>query len=115
LSSASLIQLGMSLRDGFGTIIFRMVIDMNENLLQIISQLQAFLAGTLEVRFGYARLNRPDKGVVQCYLLATCGYSRAQLTQLLARVLDGQRAAQTLSRPGPCVCAALYPRPSPLC
>lgn len=41
-------------------------------------------------RFGYARLNRPDKGVVLRYLLATCGYSRAQLTRLLARVLEGQ-------------------------
>ena len=87
-----------------------MVIDMDETRLQTISQLQAFLAGTLEVRFsvpdsddaryahivsvaqrlGYARLNRPDKGVVLRYLLATCGYSRAQLTRLLARVLDGQ-------------------------
>ncbi|WP_232834541.1 hypothetical protein [Rhodoferax ferrireducens] len=83
---------------------------MDETRLQTISQLQAFLAGTLEVRFcvpdsddaryayivsvaqrfGYARLNRPDKGVVLRYLLATCGYSRAQLTRLLARVLDGQ-------------------------
>ena len=100
----------MSLSGGFGSIIFRMVIDMDETRLQTISQLQAFLAGTLEVRFGvpdsddaryahivsvtqrfgYARLNRPDKGVVLRYLLATCGYSRAQLTRLLARVLDGQ-------------------------
>ena len=100
----------MSLSGGFGSIIFRMVIDMDETRLQTISQLQAFLAGTLEVRFcvpdnddaryayivsvaqrfGYARLNRPDKGVVLRYLLATCGYSRAQLTRLLARVLEGQ-------------------------
>lgn len=100
----------MSLSGGFGSIIFRMVIDMDETRLQTISQLQAFLGGTLEVRFcvpdnddaryayivsvaqrfGYARLNRPDKGVVLRYLLATCGYSRAQLTRLLARVLDGQ-------------------------
>jgi hypothetical protein len=35
-------------------------------------------------------LNRPDKGVVLRYLIATCGYGRAQLTRLLARVLDGQ-------------------------
>jgi len=87
-----------------------MVIDMDEARLQTISQLQAFLAGTVEVRFcvpdsdearyahivsvaqrfGYARLNRPDKGVVLRYLGATCAYSRAQLTRLLARVLDGQ-------------------------
>ena len=100
----------MSLSDGSGSIVFHMVIDMDETRLQTISQLQAFLAGTLEVRFcvpdnddaryahivavalrfGYARLNRPDKGVVLRYLIATSGYSRAQLNRLLARVLDGQ-------------------------
>lgn len=39
-------------------------------------------------RFGYVRLNRPDKGVVR-YLIATCGYCRAQLSRLLANILDG--------------------------
>src|SRR5450756_1773019 len=83
---------------------------MDETRLQTISQLQAFLTGTVEVRFGvpdndegryahivsvaqrfgYSRLNRPDKGVVLRYLVATGGYSRAQLTRLLARVLEGQ-------------------------
>lgn len=43
--------------------------------------------------FGYARLNRPDKGVVLRYLGTTCGYSRAQL---LAKV---DRAHGTLSGP----------------
>lgn len=100
----------MSLNCGLGSIISHMVIDMDETRLQTISQLQAFLAATVEVsfrvpdtdearyaqivsvaqRFGYARLNRPDKGVVLRYLIATCGYGRAQLTRLLARVLDGQ-------------------------
>lgn len=100
----------MSLNCGLGSIISHMVIDMDETRLQTISQLQAFLAGTAEVqfrvpdtdearyahivsvaqRFGYGRLNRPDKGVVLRYLIATCGYGRAQLTRLLARVLDGQ-------------------------
>jgi transposase InsO family protein len=100
----------MSLKCGFGSIISHMVIDMDETRLQTISQLQAFLAGTSEVRFrvpdndesryahivsvaqrfGYAHLNRPDKGVVLRYLMATCGYARAQLTRLPARVLDGQ-------------------------
>src|SRR5659263_8328 len=80
----------MSLNCGFGSIISHMVIDMDETRLQTISQLQAFLAGTVEVRFGvpdndearyahivsvaqrfgYARLNRPDKGVVLRYLIA---------------------------------------------
>ncbi|MDO8778414.1 MAG: hypothetical protein Q7K57_58795 [Burkholderiaceae bacterium] len=83
---------------------------MDETRLQAIAQLSAFLAGTLEVRFtvpdsddrryahivsiaqrfGYVRLNRPDKGVVLRYLQRTSGYSRAQLTRLLARVVDGQ-------------------------
>ena len=94
----------MSLSGGCGSIIFHTVIDMDETRLQTIPQLHAVLAGTLELRFcvpdsdearyahivsvaqrfGYARLNRPDKGVVLRYLLATCGYSRAQLTRLLA-------------------------------
>lgn len=72
----------MSLNGGFGSIIFHMVIDMDQTRLQTISQLSPFLAGTLEVqftvpdtddrryadivavaqRFGYAQLNRPDKG-----------------------------------------------------
>ena len=114
----------MSLSGGFGSIIFRMVIDMDETRLQTISQLQAFLAGTLEVRFsvpdsddaryahivsvaqrlGYARLNRPDKGVVLRCLLATCGDSRARLTRLLARVLDGQSLHKRYRAPAPAVC-----------
>ena len=100
----------MNLRVWFGSIIFQMAIDMDETRLQTISQRQGFLAGTLAVRFfvldsddaryahivcvaqrfGYARLNRCDKGVVPRYLLRTSGYSRAQLTWLLARVLEGQ-------------------------
>lgn len=100
----------MSLNCGVGSIISHMVIDMDETRLQTISQLQAFLGATAEVRFrvpdtdearyahivsvaqrfGYGRLNRPDKGVVLRYLIATCGYGRAQLTRLLARVVDGQ-------------------------
>ena len=100
----------MSLNGRLGSIISHMVIDMDETRLQTISQLQAFLAGTMEVRFcvpdtdqaryahivsvaqrfGYSRLNRPDKGVVLRYLIATSGYGRAQLTRLMARVLDGQ-------------------------
>ena len=86
---------------------FLMVIDMDETRLKTVLQLQAFLAGTLEVtftipesddqrythivcvvrRFGYTRLKRPDKSVVLRYLQRTSGYSRAQITRLLARVL----------------------------
>ncbi|MCW5259254.1 transposase [Verminephrobacter eiseniae] len=99
----------MSLGGRLGSIIFRIVIDMDESRLQTISQLRAFLAGTLEVRFcvpdnddaryahivavavrlDYAKLKRPDKGVVLRYLQRTSGYSRAQLTRLLMRVVHG--------------------------
>ncbi|TSE22087.1 Integrase core domain protein [Tepidimonas sediminis] len=86
-----------------------MVIDMNDSALGTIAQLRAFLEGTLSVsfapladddaryahiacvvrRFNYARLSKPDKGVVRRYLARTSGYSRPQLSRLLARVLDG--------------------------
>jgi transposase InsO family protein len=109
----------MSLNGGFGSIIFHMVIDMDETRLQTISQLSAFLAGTLEVHFtvpdsddrryahivsvaqrlGYARLNRPDKGVVLRYLQRTSGYSRAQVTRLLCRVIDGQALGKRYRAP----------------
>ncbi|MFD2109305.1 integrase [Ottowia pentelensis] len=104
----------MSLNGRSGSIIFQMVIDMDESRLGSIAQLQAFLEGTLEVSFsafaddqeryahiasvvrrlGYTRLSRPDKGIVLRYLARTSGYSRAQLTRLLARVLEGQPLAK---------------------
>ena len=109
----------MSLSGWFGSIIFHMVIDMDETRLQTISQLSAFLSGTLEIhfcvpasdderythiaavarRFGYARLKRPDKGVVLRYLERTSGYSRAQLSRLLGRVLDGQPLGKRYQTP----------------
>lgn len=99
----------MSLKRLPGSIIFHMVIDMNDSALGTIAQLRAFLEGALNVcftpfaddqaryahiagvvrRFGYDRLSKPDKGVVLRYLALTSGYSRAQLTRLLARVLEG--------------------------
>jgi hypothetical protein len=77
----------MSVNAGFGSIISHMVIDMDGSRPQTISQLSAFLAGTLEVqfsvpdtddkryahivsvvrRFGYGKLKRLDKGVVLRY------------------------------------------------
>lgn len=55
-----------------------------------LSILRAYISvGLAQGLAGYARLNRPYKGVVLRYLLATCGYSRAQLTRLLTRVLNG--------------------------
>ena len=91
MSTRSLIQRRMSLNCRLGPIISHMVIGMDETRQQTISQLQSFLADTAEVqfrvpgtdeascahivsvarRFRYARLSRPDKGVVLRYLIAT--------------------------------------------
>jgi hypothetical protein len=81
-----------------------MVIDMKDEQLRTLAQLQAFVDGTVAVdfavtgeerygfiartirRFGYARLKRPDKGVVLRFLGRVSGYSRQQLTRLVQRV-----------------------------
>jgi transposase InsO family protein len=80
-----------------------MVIDMNDEQLDTLAQLQAFLDGTAAVdfavaaderydfiartvqRFGYRRLKRADKGVVLRFLERVSGYSRQQLTRLVKR------------------------------
>ena len=91
-----------------GSIIGGMVIDMNEKKLVALEQLRQFLAGTTEVefqscgqdeeryrhiegilkRFGYRKLGRADKGLVLRYLERTTGYSRQQLTRLVAQYLS---------------------------
>lgn len=96
-----------------------MVIDMNESRLTTVEQLRAFLAGTLEVqfqplnddqqryalissvlsRFGYQALGRADKGVVLRYLERTTGYSRQQLTRLVARCRGGAPLAKRYKPP----------------
>jgi hypothetical protein len=81
-----------------------MVIDMKDEQLRTLAQLQGFVDGTVAVdfavtgeerygfiartirRFGYARLKRPDKGVVLRFLERVSGYSRQQLTRLVQRV-----------------------------
>jgi len=88
-----------------------MVIDMNEAQIRTLDQVRRFLDGTLGVqftplgddaaryrhiaevlqRFGYRRLKRRERGWVLRYLRATCGYSRAQLTRLVARAVQGRR------------------------
>ena len=50
-----------------------------------------FIARTLR-RFNYARLKRPDKGVVMRFLERVSGYSRQQLTRLVERLRRVQRA-----------------------
>ena len=82
---------------------------MSEQKLVTLSQLRQFLDGTQEVefsgcgkdqdryrhiegvlrRFGYARLQRQDKGLVVRYLMRTTGYSRQQLVRLIKRAPAG--------------------------
>src|SRR3970040_2275314 len=96
-----------------------MVIDMNEQQLNTVAQLRAFLNGTQEVqcepmgenteryafiaavlkRLGYRRLKRSDKGVVMRYLERTTDYSRQQLTRFVGRVLAGETLANRYVAP----------------
>ena len=80
-----------------------MVIDMNEERLQTLAQLQAFVDGTISVdfavadaqrydfiartvrRFCYSRLNRAGKAVVLRFLERVSGYSRQQICRLVKR------------------------------
>src|SRR3990167_9392741 len=96
-----------------------MVIDMNEQQLNTVAQLRAFLNGTQEVQFApqgedsqryafiaavvarlrYGRLSRPDKGVVMRYLERTTGYSRAQLKRLVRRARHGEALTKRYTAP----------------
>src|SRR4030066_105494 len=98
-----------------------MVIDMNEQQLNTVAQLRAFLNGTQEVQFEpqgedsqryafiaavvarlrYGRLARPEKGVVMRYLERTTGYSRAQLKRLVRRAQRGEALAKRYTAPTP--------------
>lgn len=94
----------MSLERASESIMMRgMVIDMNDAKLRTLDQVRAFLQGTVALefsvlpeqryefiartvrRFSYARLRRADKGVVLRFLMHVSGYSRQQLTRLVAR------------------------------
>ena len=88
-----------------------MVIDMNDEQLDTLAQLRAFLDGTTAVdfavaadarydfivrtvrRFGYRHLKRADKSVVLRFLERVSGYSRQQLTRLVKR--SGERRPLT--------------------
>lgn len=113
-------QHGMSLGERFGSIIYRMVIDMNEQKLKTVAQLRAFVDGTEKVRFEapgasdsqryafvsdvvvrlrYGHLKRADKGVVMRYLEHTTGYSRQQLTRLVGRAAHGEALSKRYRAP----------------
>ena len=90
-----------------------MVIRMNDQHLQTLAQLQAFLDGTSAVdftlalgerygfigrtvrRFTYRRLRRAEKAVVLSFLERVSGYSRQQLSRLVKR---GAEPAPLLKR-----------------
>ena len=120
LEAGPYFQWGMSLGVRFGSIIYGMVINMNEQKLNTVAQLRAFLEGTAAVRFDalgeddkrryvfiaevvkrlrYRRLKRPDKGVVMRYLEHTTGYSRQQLTRLVGRAAHGQVLTKRYAAP----------------
>ena len=92
---------------------------MNEKRLVTLDQLREFLAGTREVefqvwggdderychiegvvrRFRYAGPGRTGKGLVLRYLERTTGYSRQQLTRLVAKCLSTGKLAKTYRAP----------------
>jgi hypothetical protein len=97
-----------------------MVINMDESRLRTIAQLQEFLSATAQVafsaqatadandaqryahisrvllRFDYAHLSKHDRGVVLAYLRHTSGYSRAQVTRLVAQWSANRAASSPL-------------------
>ncbi|HMO46635.1 MAG TPA: DDE-type integrase/transposase/recombinase [Rubrivivax sp.] len=96
-----------------------MVIDMNEGQVRTLEQLRQVLAGTQELqfrraeddegrygwieqvlrRFGYRQLHRADRGAVLAYLQRLSGYSRAQVTRLVARWTTGKPLVKNYRRP----------------
>ena len=102
-----------------GSIIQRMVIDMNEAQVRTVVQLRQVLEGTSALefrrfdndegryawiesvlrRFDYRRLARTDRGVALAYLQRLSGYSRAQITRLVSRWEGGKALVKRYSAP----------------
>jgi transposase InsO family protein len=102
-----------------GSIIEAMVIDMNEAQVRTLEQVRQVVAGTQALEFrraeddegrygwieqvlrrlGYRQLGRADKGAVLAYLERLSGYSRAQLTRLVSRWIDGKPLVKNYRRP----------------
>ena len=96
-----------------------MVIDMNEGQVRTLEQLRQVLGGTQALefrraqddegrygwieqvlqRFGYRQLHRTDRGAVLAYLQRLSGYSRAQVTRLVARWTTGKPLVKNYRRP----------------
>jgi len=100
-------------------IIESMVIDMNEAQVRTLEQVRQVVAGTQALefggaeddegryawiekvlrRFGYRQLARADRGVALTYLQRLSGYSRAQVTRLVARWVGGKPLVKNYRRP----------------
>lgn len=96
-----------------------MVIDMDEAQVRTLEQVRQVVAGTQAMvfrraeddegrygwieqvlrRFGYRQLGRSDKGAVLAYLHRLSGYSRAQVTRLVARWVTGKPLQKNYRRP----------------
>lgn len=101
------------------SIIESMVIDMDEARVRTLEQVRQVVAGTQALefrraeddegrygwvelvlrRFEYGRLSRADKGAVLAYLQRLSGYSRAQLTRLVSRWMNGKPLVKAYRRP----------------
>ena len=101
------------------SIIEAMVIDMNEAQVRTLEQVRQVVAGTQALefgraaddegrygwieqvlrRFGYRQLGRADKGAVRAYLQQLSGYSRAQVTRLVARWVAAKPLVKNYRRP----------------
>jgi hypothetical protein len=102
-----------------GSIIESMVIDMNEAQVRTLEQVRQVLAGTQAMefqataddagryawiesvlrRFDFAHLSRADRGPLRAYLQRLSGYSRAQITRLIARWDKGKPLAKNYTAP----------------
>lgn len=91
-----------------------MVIDMNDTKLVTLEQLRGFLAGASDLgltptsdpaaryglikrvlkRFKYPLQSKPNRGLIRHYLQRLTGYSRPQLTRLIAQYLRSGRLVQ---------------------
>jgi transposase InsO family protein len=96
-----------------------MVIDMNEAQVRTLMQVRQVLAGTQAMefqaasddasryawiesvlrRFDYRHLARSDRGAVLAYLQRLSGYSRAQVTRLVARWVGGKPLVKNYGAP----------------
>jgi len=96
-----------------------MVIDMNEAQVRTLEQVRLVVAGTQALefrraeddkgryawieqvlgRFGYRQLGRADRGAVLAHLQRLSGYSRAQVTRLVSRWVEGKPVVKNYCRP----------------